>query len=260
MTIFGSAGRRRLEEFGHANVVVVFDFDGTLAPIVARPAAARMRARTRQLLDELTRFYPCAVVSGRTRADLTRRLAGVHVDCVLGNHGLEFGRVNGDWRSKRAAIRSWATELRRAAAPFRGATVEDKGVSVTVHFRNARDREGARRAIHATTRHLEGARIVGGRQAINVLPREGVSKSEVLRRVRELFGCDACVYVGDGDGDDEVFAVDDPYALLALRVGPRRGRARWALRDQRDVDRLLRLLISVRRPSLLTARRPATNE
>ena len=249
-SIFSRSGRRQVGEFAHANVVVVFDFDGTLAPIVSSPAAARMRASTRRLIDELTGYYPCAVVSGRSRADLARKLSGVRVDCLLGNHGLELGRVNGDWKSKRAVIRSWATSLRRIAAAFPGATVEDKGASVTVHFRNARDRDGARRATRAAAGRLDGARLVTGREAINVLPREGVSKTQVICRVRELFGCDACIYAGDGDGDDDVFAIDEAYSLLPIRVGARRGRARWSLHGQRDVDSLLRLLISARRSSL----------
>jgi len=49
----------------------VFDFDGTLAPIVDDPAEARMAPATWTQLDRLGRLAPVAVVSGRSREDLT---------------------------------------------------------------------------------------------------------------------------------------------------------------------------------------------
>ena len=58
-----------LARFAADRTLVALDFDGTLAPIVARPGDARMRARTALLLARVARRYPVVVVSGRARRD-----------------------------------------------------------------------------------------------------------------------------------------------------------------------------------------------
>src|SRR6185295_11415249 len=81
--------RPLLEQFAWSQVLVAFDFDGTLAPIVADPTAAAMAPSTRRLFREVAALYPCAVISGRSRADLAGRLRGVPLREIVGNHGLE---------------------------------------------------------------------------------------------------------------------------------------------------------------------------
>src|SRR5581483_12084952 len=66
-----------LAGFASSNVLLGFDYDGTLAPIVADPAAARMRPSTRRLLASVARRYPSVVISGRARRDLVRRVGAV---------------------------------------------------------------------------------------------------------------------------------------------------------------------------------------
>ena len=64
--------------------------DGTLAPIVSDPAAARMPAATAEILASLTARpgVTLAIVSGRSLSDLRTR---VNTRAILsGNHGLEI--------------------------------------------------------------------------------------------------------------------------------------------------------------------------
>jgi len=82
--ILASKNLAVLAEFAWSSVLVAFDYDGTLAPIVSTPARAQMRAGTRQLLSRVAQRYPCIVISGRTRADLTRRLSRVPLWSVFG--------------------------------------------------------------------------------------------------------------------------------------------------------------------------------
>ncbi|HSD11890.1 MAG TPA: trehalose-phosphatase, partial [Candidatus Binatia bacterium] len=83
------SNRRVLAEFAGSNLLLAFDFDGTLAPIVATPARARMRATTARLMNELKDLYPCVVISGRARADVLERLGNLPGLGVIGNHGIE---------------------------------------------------------------------------------------------------------------------------------------------------------------------------
>src|SRR4051812_8847832 len=82
-------GSSLLASFANADVLLAFDFDGTLAPIVDDPASAALPASTRRLLARVSQLYPCAVISGRSEGDLARLLAGVTVWYVIGNRFLD---------------------------------------------------------------------------------------------------------------------------------------------------------------------------
>ena len=80
---------RTLASFALSNVLVAFDYDGTLAPIAARPEDAHMRPATRLLLTSVAMVYPTVVISGRALADVTAMLSSVPLWYIYGNHGLE---------------------------------------------------------------------------------------------------------------------------------------------------------------------------
>ena len=61
-----------LDQLAWSNVLLAFDFDGTLAPIVANRHQAAMRARTARLFSTVCERYPSAVISGRAKADVAR--------------------------------------------------------------------------------------------------------------------------------------------------------------------------------------------
>src|SRR6186997_3087341 len=97
-----------LASFAASNVLVAFDYDGTLAPLAPEPRLARMRMPTRRLLAAVARRYPCAVISGRSRDDLTLHVGRTVVQ-LSGNHGLE------PWAQRpryRAQVQDWIRQLR----------------------------------------------------------------------------------------------------------------------------------------------------
>ena len=70
--LFSRSHQLLLEMFASSNVLLAFDYDGTLAPLVNAPARATMRASTRRLLVHASKLYPCVVITGRAQADVTR--------------------------------------------------------------------------------------------------------------------------------------------------------------------------------------------
>ena len=82
--ILAKKNQRVLARYALSNLLVAFDYDGTLAPIVAVPERAHMRATTRRLLRRVAERYPCVVISGRARADLIPRLKDIPVAHDLG--------------------------------------------------------------------------------------------------------------------------------------------------------------------------------
>ena len=83
--------RSLLDQLAWSNVLLAFDFDGTLAPIVANRHDAAMRRQTARLFAKVCDRYPSAVISGRAKADVARRLNNAAVRYLIGNHGLEPG-------------------------------------------------------------------------------------------------------------------------------------------------------------------------
>ena len=88
-SILGAEPRRLLSAFAQSRCLLAFDFDGTLAPIVSDPDRAKMRSSTNDLLLELSRLYPCVVISGRSVADVRQRVVGLGLKGIVGNHGIE---------------------------------------------------------------------------------------------------------------------------------------------------------------------------
>src|SRR5688572_4431230 len=106
-----------LEQFAWSRVLLAFDFDGTLAPIVEDPAMAQLRARTRELVSRVAALYPTVVISGRTRADTQKRVARLPLREVIGNHGAEAaGQSSGDT----AEVRRWRLRLEKELAGLTG--------------------------------------------------------------------------------------------------------------------------------------------
>jgi len=239
------AGHRAvLAEFAASNVLLAFDFDGTLAPIVSTPAAARMRPETRRLLGTVARCYPCVVISGRPLAELTKRFRRIPVWHLVGDHGFEpLGASPG----ASAHVGGWMDVLRRRLPSGLGLVIEQKKNSVTVHYRQVRDKRRVLEVITEAVRHLEDARAVKGEEAINLLPFGGPHKGVALQQARRVFACDTAIYVGDDATDEDAFTSAPADRLLAIRVGTQQpSKARYRLRSQLEIDRFLEALIDLR--------------
>jgi trehalose 6-phosphate phosphatase len=233
-----------LSSFALSNVLLAFDYDGTLVPIESKPDMVTMRACTRNLLTTAAGLYPCVVISGRRLDDIAGRLAGIPVWHVFGNHGLESWTASAPPTTQ---TRAWVRRLTHDLGNHPGVVVEDKGLSVTVHYREAHDRPKAIEAIEGAIRGLPGARIVGGKESVNLLPFGGADKGVALRDAIRLFACQTAIYVGDDATDEDAFAAAGPHQLLGIHVGPKQSSsARYHIDSQTQVDALLQELIVVR--------------
>lgn len=242
--ILSKTSRSILEHFARTRVLLGFDFDGTLVPIVSNPRAVRLRQRTRRLFRLLVERYPCVVISGRARSDVLARLGGIRVTEVVGHHGLEPHR---NITGLRRLVRPWIPVLHDRLDTLRGVIIEDKGLSVAVHYRNSPQRRRARNAAIAAAEALgTDVRIVSGRLAVDILPDVASHKGVALRRLRARVA-DTALYVGDDATDEDVFRLNEPGRLLSVRVGRHRGSAApYYLRGQSEVDDLLEELVRLR--------------
>jgi len=244
-SILARGQRELLEQLTCSSMLLGFDFDGTLAPIVADPKRAVMRARTRQRLIAVSELYPVVVISGRAQHDVRKKLAGVPVQAVVGNHGLEpWGAAQRYAR----LVKRWTARLTRELEPLRGVVIEDKTYSLSVHYRQSRQKRAAHAAIVEVASTLSGARVVGGKLVVNVMPVGAPHKGIALERERDRLSCDTAIYIGDDDTDEDVFELDWPGRLLSVRVGKKTGSsAPYCIESQASIDELLRVLIELRK-------------
>ncbi len=242
--LLSPAGLSRLSRFARRELLVAFDFDGTLAPLTARPEAAWMRGETFVLLGQVAALYPCAVLSGRARTDLLPRLPGVAVRWVVGNHGLEWpGEPRSDLRER---VAGWREVLEPRLVGLSGVAVEDKGLSLAVHYREAPNPTRTLKAIEVAAVDLPQCRSERGILVVNLLPAEGPDKGAALVRLRELAHCTHALFVGDDVTDEAVFRLGSR-RVLSVRVGASKdSRADYHLDDQAGVDALLRALLRAR--------------
>jgi trehalose 6-phosphate phosphatase len=234
-----------LDQLAWSNVLLAFDFDGTLAPIVANRHQAAMRVRTARLFATVCERYPSAVISGRAKADVERRLSGAKVRYLIGNHGLEPGTRLGTF--ERQVVRAHPL-LQTALEAVPGIDIENKRYSLAVHYRRAREKPKARESIRRAVAGLPvPMRIIPGKLVINVVPEAAPSKGDALVALRDRTEADVAMYVGDDVTDEDVFRIDQPGRLFTIRVGrSRTSAARYYLRQQREIDTLLEHLVALR--------------
>ncbi len=253
--VLGPAQRPILEELARARALLAFDYDGVLAPLVTEPTGAPMRPRTRSLLVRLGRRWPCAVVSGRAFEHTVRLTRGA-VPLVVGNHGYELLRARPVPHAIVREVRGWREALERELAGVPGIHFEDKRSTLSIHFGLGRRWRAAERAARAAAGRLAGARIIGGKRVVNVVPKAFPTKGDALRVLLRRLHLDVALYAGDDVTDEDAFAVGLPL-VLGIRVGEGRTAAPYRLADQLAVDRLLETLLELRAGAGRVRRAPA---
>lgn len=201
-----------------AAVGLMFDFDGTLAPVPHRPADGYLAPATRELLTRLTARHPLAVVSGRGVEDLAARVA-VPAAYLAGNHGFELRAADYDgdceaptlapaWRTLLDAVHARLVDLLDA---YPGCEIEHKGATLAVHYRAVASgaAPALRRRVVQTVAAFERVVVETGRQVLEIRPAIQRDKGTAVdwltaRMQRVVAGCTP-IFFGDDRADEAAF-------------------------------------------------------
>jgi len=235
----------------HAGWAYFFDIDGTLLALADSPSGVRLDPGLQRLVEGLYRLAGGAValISGRSLEDIDRLFPGVRFPAA-GQHGIE--RRDAGARISRHAFPGreldWARErLSQATTAHPGLLLEDKGLSLALHYRQAPWLAGyAHRLVRACGDRL-GAQfcVQAGKRVVELKPAgkdKGIAVQEFMQE--EPFRGRIPVFVGDDRTDEYGFATVNHLQGHSIKVGRGATAARWRLRDTEAVRAWLESRIS----------------
>lgn len=255
------------------------DYDGTLTPIVDRPERVVLSFETKGLLKRLAREprYRLAIISGRALKDIKKRV-GIDKIIYVGNHGLEiegpkikFSRPPFDIRRDPAIagespvslrykriLQHIKEDLNAKLSAIKGVFIEDKGLSLSVHYRLAE-----RNQIPQVKTILQEAtilytvrdkiRIKPGKKVFEIRPNADWDKGKVVlwllaRWKFSLRGKDIMpIYIGDDRTDEDAFRVLKNKGLTIFVGSPKSSCAQYYLRDTEEVTKFLKLILELQK-------------
>jgi trehalose 6-phosphate phosphatase len=217
-----------------AKTALFLDLDGTLAPIAARPQDVRPDPRRTSLLERLQPALGgrLAVISGRTLADVDRILEG-RVTAVAAVHGLVLRRPDGRviQSEPHPALSDAVARLREFARRDGGLIVEEKGLSVALHYRLAPPHADAAQRFARRLAEQTGLSLQAG-DMVQELRTPGPDKGDSVDALLALspFRGVQPVFMGDDWTDEHGFAAAEAAGGAGVLVGPRRPTAaHWRL-------------------------------
>jgi trehalose 6-phosphate phosphatase len=198
-----------------AHALIASDYDGTLAPIVADPAAALAAHGAATALSRLAASAgTVAIITGRPAAEAVALggFAGIDGLVVLGHYGAERWQAGVLTPAQApdgvAKARSALPGLLAATGAPDGTRLEDKGSALAVHTRQAADPEAALARLRDPLAALAadtGLTVEPGRYVIELRP-SGADKGAALRALAGERAARSVLFCGDDLGDLAAFA------------------------------------------------------
>ncbi|MFC1970356.1 trehalose-phosphatase [Chloroflexota bacterium] len=205
-----------------SHLLLLSDYDGTLTPIVGRPVDAILSPQVRAQLITLAQkpTVSAGVISGRSLSELKSMvaIAGIY---YAGNHGLEIegpglSFVSAAAEAAQATIKTLAWQLVGVLGSTPGVIIEDKGLSLSVHYRLVKPGE-EKMVVETFNRVISPlvnagrVRITSGKRVLEVRPpidwHKGKAVEAITRELKALLKLEQVlvIYMGDDTTDEDAF-------------------------------------------------------
>jgi trehalose 6-phosphate phosphatase len=223
-----------------AGWAVFLDVDGTLLDLAERPEKVAPRPGLIETIDALRHVAPVAFVSGRRIADLDKLFAPLRLPAA-GQHGAERRGADGQVHVAAVAQAALARAQERLLAWTRdhaGVLLEDKGLSLALHYRGAPQlAAAAARVAREALGGLGEAFVLGsGSMVLEIRPRGWDKGRAIAEFMREPpFTGRVPVFAGDDVTDEDGFVAASRLGGHAIKVGEGPTVARWRFEDVMQV-------------------------
>lgn len=237
-------------------IALFLDYDGTLSPIVEKPEKAFISKSAKQLLCKLSKNPRCklAIISGRALEDIKRRI-GIDRIIYAGNHGLEIKGPNIRFikpvskRYKRI-LQHIKGELNTNLSTVERAFVEDKGLSLSIHYRlvDSSQIPKIKTILHEATilyTLKDKIKIKLGKKVFEIRPEVEWDKGKVvlwlLKKWKVRFKNKEImpIYIGDDATDEDAFKVLKNKGISVFVGKPKKSYAKYYLKNTREVEDFL---------------------
>ena len=250
----------RLKSANH--ILLLCDYDGTLVPIVDKPELAILPIDTRKLLLTLSKKqqFTVGIVSGRALVDLKQK---VRIEGIIyaGNHGLEIEGLGSSFlnpiaEEMRPFLHILSQALSATLRSIRGVLVENKGLTLSVHYRSVDDSEKTKLedAFDRVTDPLQVTgkiRITHGKKVYEIRPPVDWDKGKAIawliakHKETETKKAVLPIYMGDDQTDESGFKTIEKNNGISVFVGEQSSLpsvARYYLKSPFEVTEFLKLL------------------
>jgi trehalose 6-phosphate synthase/phosphatase len=230
--------------------LILLDYDGTLVAFRDRPEKAVPDAELLSILKNLSRTEAneVVIVSGRDVDTLQGWFGDMDMGMVA-EHGVWTRDRGGEWTMLEALKNDWKSEIRSLVELYvdrtPGSFIEEKGYSLSWHYRKADARLASVRAkelkedLIRLTENL-GVRVLEGSKVIEIKD-AGINKGRAVSRWLGRKRWDFILAIGDDWTDEDMFDVL-PETAYSIKVGLSASKARFNLDSQADVRGLLKEL------------------
>ncbi len=248
-----------------SHILLLADYDGTITPIANRPEEAALTDSVRRKLEQLAGKpgISTGIISGRSLAEV-KSIAAIEGIYYSGNHGLEIegpglSYLNPQAAAARPVFKALARDLEAALKDITGVIVQEKGLSVSVHYRLVlKDRE---KAVAEIVRRLTLPLIAGGKIRVfamkklwEIRPPVEWDKGKAVetiageiiktRKIKSLL----TVFLGDDTTDEDAFRVVRRPSGWSVFVGGAKedSAAEYYLDSPAEVEEFLARLIELK--------------
>ncbi|KDP22163.1 hypothetical protein JCGZ_25994 [Jatropha curcas] len=264
-------------------IVVFLDYDGTLSPIVDNPDLAFMSDEMRAAVREVAKYFPTAIISGRSR-DKVKEFVQLSNVYYAGSHGMDImapprpvikscdGKYNTITLDKKRnevlfqpakeflpAIQKILTTLKEKVMKIQGASVEDNKFCISVHFRQVGEEDCGilEEKVKSVLEHYPEFHFTWGKKVMEIRPSIEWDKGHAVEYFLDTLGLSNSndvlpVYIGDDRTDEDAFMVikrrGEGYPII-VSSSPKDTKASFSLHDPSEVLAFLLRLARWRKSS-----------
>ncbi|KAF8008470.1 hypothetical protein BT93_K2211 [Corymbia citriodora subsp. variegata] len=261
-------------------IVVFLDYDGTLSPIVNDPDLAFMSDEMRNAVSEVSKYFPTAIISGRSR-DKVKEFVKLDNVYYAGSHGMDImaptspltsdgkccpqvdqkGNEGSFQPAKKflPAIQEIFAALEEDTGKIEGARVEDNRFCVSVHFRQVREKDYdiLEEKVKSVLKNYTDFRLTRGRKVLEIRPCIEWNKGHALEYLLKNLGLSNSsdifpIYIGDDRTDEDAFEVIERRGqgcAIVVSSVRKETKARYSLQDPKGVLEFLSRLAKWRNAS-----------
>lgn len=253
----GNTGGRLIEKITSQRKIILFlDYDGTLVPIKSKPSFAVLSASMHKLLKKLAIHSNISfiMVTGRSFPDI-KKLMGIKKITYISNHGFQISGdkikwIHPDAKCNISILKKIFLLLKNALRAFPESFVENKLLTLSIHYRNVRnDFIPFVEQIVTTTIQpfLKNINSTTGKKVIEIRPNinwnKGKSVLKVLALLQHRINKNSIVYIGDDKTDEDAFKALRNKAITIHIGSNMKTQAHYYLHNTKQVKTFLEMIL-----------------